>query len=183
MAELLPIVVLVMAGLVMPALITIYRLRIRNGGFDVSRRPGGVTIFRTDVGEITLDGTRLIVAPRRGPRREMPLGDVVGLRYTHASRPAFDEILVDFDLWDLSARWRDQIDWYGIAIVTTGGDIPVYLAGQLDRREPFMQWWFDWTEDVLSSLHLFQHLEERTLSVLTQLRAAFRAAGREVPLV
>lgn len=179
-SDVLPIVALLLYPIVA---FLVYRLRIRKGRSVVARHSNGESVFRTDLGRFTVTRDRLIVESVRGSRRDVPLAEIRGLRYSHSTRPAFEELIYGLDLSDLSARWRDRIEWYAIAVVTTGDDVPMFIAGQLERRGPYMQWWFDWTERTLAALHLYNDVETRALSVLNQLRAAFRAAGRTLPLV
>jgi hypothetical protein len=122
-----------------------YSGRIRKGRCSVRRSPAGESIIETDLGEFTLtrDG-RFLVRPAKGEPRAMPLAAVRRARFGYAARPdLLAELAHGFDLWDLSGRWRDRTEWYEIALVTAEGEIPLFVAGQLERREPFMQWWFD----------------------------------------
>ena len=70
-------------------------------------------------------------------------------------------------------------DW---SLVTVEGDIPLFVAGQLERREPFAEWWFDVVNDSLSQWGLRKDLHDESKLALDRVLAAFRSAGKTLPL-
>ncbi len=113
----------------------------------------------------------------------MPLAAVRAARFGYSARPdVLAELAYGFDIWDLSGRWRDRIEWYEIALVTVEGDIPLFVAGQLERREPFSEWWFDVVNDSLNQWGLRKDLHDESKLALDRVLAAFQSAGKLLPL-
>lgn len=126
--------------------------RVRMGRCSIRRSRAGESVIDTDLGQFTITGDgRLLVAPASGEPRSIPLAAVRAARFNYAAKPdVLAELAYGFAVWDLCEGWRDRTEWYEIALVTTVGEIPIFVAGQRERREPLLQWWFDLVNDSLS---------------------------------
>lgn len=169
----------VVAGVYLLAMV--FAGRLRGGRFRVHEGPNRATIT-TDVGRFALSPTAgFEVAGRLGP---IPLEGIRGLRYRYSSATG---LVVPDALGPeaaLSARpHRDHVDWYEIAVVTDADVVPVYVVGQLERREAVFAWWHRRLFRVLQRLHLINDAEAEARRVLEQLLETFRWAGKTLPLL
>ena len=158
--------------------------RVRMGRCAVSRGRAGDSVIETDLGRFTItrDG-QFVIARAGGESRAIPLAGVRAARFGYTATPdLLAEVTFGFNIWDLSGRWRDRTEWYEIAIVTSEGEVPLFMAGQLERREPFMEWWFDLVNDTLAQWGLREDVQETSRRALDQVVNAFRSHGKTLPL-
>lgn len=157
---------------------------LRFGRCTVRRDGSRRTAIETDLGRYTLDhNEQLRIEPVKGAAHSISLEHIRAIRFAYSERPAvLAELMFGFDAWDLFGRWRDRMEWYEVSLVTQTGDVPIYVVGQLERREPFAQWWFDLINGALERVHMRDDVHQRSLRVLDELRKAFSDAGRPLPL-
>jgi hypothetical protein len=179
--------VLVVVGiLVLGLLVLALMYRPRKGRFRVRGRGSRWLNFRTDFGEFTIDGANgLLIVFTRKARKAVKLADITRLHYSYREKEApLAEALRGWDIWDLSKEYRDVTGWFQIAAVLTDGErIPIYAIGQYEPKEPWSGRLFALEKGLLAKVGLFHDVEERSRSVLEELRAAFSAAGRPLGLL
>ncbi len=158
--------------------------RIRKGRCVVRRSAAGEPIIETDLGQFTLAGEgQLRIQSAQGDARAIPLTDVRAARFGYVAKPDLvAELAYGFDPWDLSGRWRDRTEWYEITLITVRGDVPLFIAGQLERREPFMQCWFDLINESLTQWGWRKDVHDESQQALDRVLAAFKSVGKPLPL-
>lgn len=161
-----------------------YAVRLQKGRFEIRHHGSDGVSILTDVGRFTLHPrATLQVSGLRGANQTLKLDDIRSLRFSHAEKAAIlAETFWGFDAWDISGQWLDGMNWYSISLVTATGDVPLYLVGQLERREPFAAWWFDFVNNMLEKLRLYEDVDERARRVLDEVLRVFRDAGKSLPL-
>ena len=157
---------------------------VRFGRCTVRRDGARRTAIETDLGRYTLDhNEQLRIEPVKGASHSISLAHIRAIRFAYSERPAaLAELMFGFDAWDVFGRWRDRLEWYELTLVTKTGDVPIYVVGQLERREPFAQWWFNLINGALERLQIRDDVHQRSLRVLDELRKAFADAGRPLPM-
>lgn len=158
--------------------------RVQKGRCAVRRSRSGESIIETDLGLFTITGDgRFVVTAVNGSARSLPLAAVRAARFSYVAKPnLLAELAFGFNLWDLFGRWEDRTEWYQIALVTSEGEIPLFVAGQLERREPFMRGWFEFVNESLAQWGLREDVHEKSRKALEQVVGVFRSAGKALPL-
>ena len=159
--------------------------QIRKGQFSIHGAATDLVEIRTDMGTFYLDSSsRALTVTALGQRGVVPFEEIRALRYGYKTEPAWlTELAFGFDLWDLFSHWTDQCEWYAISLVlTTGPEIPLYVAGQVERREPFLGWWYRILNGALQRVGIYEDVEGRSRAVLDEVLAAFASVGRQVRL-
>ncbi len=159
--------------------------RIRKGQFRIHRAATGAIEIQTDVGMFSVDpSARVLTVEVGGPRRAVSFNQIKALRYGYKTEPSWlTELAFGLDLWDLFPRWTDQCEWYAISLVVNEGpEIPLYVAGQVERREPGLGWWYATLNVLLQRIGLHDDVAERSRAVLNGLLAAFASEGHRLQL-
>ncbi len=99
-------------------------------------------MFKTDLGGFRFDkvNKRLVILCSSGKSKSVNFDELscIKYRYKESSAVLF-EYIRGFQLWDILPNYRDCFKWYYIVLTTIdGSEIPVFLVGQYEPREPIM---------------------------------------------
>ena len=159
--------------------------RIRKGQFSIQGAATDLVRIRTDVGTFSLNAaSRVLTVEVTGQRRNVPFNEIRAVRYGYKTEPAWlTELAFGIDLWDMFSRWTDQCEWYAISLVLVQEpEIPLYMAGQVERREPFLGWWYRILTGALQRVGMHEDVEGRSRAVLDEVLAAFVSVGHQLRL-
>jgi len=145
-----------------------------NGKFNVVRETPTSFSFQSRVGTYTVNAGSQSLSYVSGKNRgTLKLGDIKGLEYRVEQKHALlEEWFFGFDLTDFLSEYRDTIDWYSIAAVTSDGKrVPLYLSGQYQRREFLLEWYINIQAEVLLRLGLLKDIEAQSHKALDLIRS------------
>jgi hypothetical protein len=163
--------------------VAFYR-RIRKGRWRSHRTATGHTQFESDLGRFSIGRSgEFRIESVSGAPRTIALGHITAVRFAYEAKTSLSS-LAEFDIqrWEKFGAWSDQLDWYEIALVTQDGDVPIFVAGQLDRSLPLLTWLFAFANSLLERWRMVDDIHERSRSVLEDVVAAFREVGHPLPL-
>ena len=145
-----------------------------NGKFDVVRETPVSFSFQSRVGTYTVNSESQSLIYASGKNRgTLKLGEIKDLEYRVEERHALlEEWFFGFDLTDFLSEYRDTVEWYSIAAVTSDGKrVPLYLSGQYHPREFFLEWYINAQAEVLSRLGLLRDVEAQNRKALDLIRS------------
>jgi hypothetical protein len=133
-------------------------------------------VFSSNCGEFTLhhgSGTLAWIIDGRGASTK--LADIKGFDYLANDEADWaGEFLFGFDFTDLWGRYRDTVEWYEIAIVTSPqGRVPVFRSGRLQQREFLATWFFNLQERLLIAIGVLHDVERQARETLELLESRF----------
>ena len=160
--------------------------RPKKGRFKVLHRSSKQFRFATSLGEYTIDAFRscVTVHTRKG-NTSIPFSKISRLNYGLTKSAALvEEVLNDFDIWDMFNTYEDKNYWFAIdAVLSNGKKFPLYVVGQYEPREPLSEWWFTLQRGILASMGLFKPVDRISRDVLKQIQTAFSDAGKQLTLM
>jgi hypothetical protein len=158
--------------------------RLLKGTWRPHRSGTGLVWFDSDLGRFAFDHSGHLRAQAwHEPERVIPLAEVRGIRFAYARQTMVDQ-LAEFDL-EMKARsgLADELDRYDVVLVTTSGDVPVFVAGQLFRRVIGAAWLTDRATDLVARLGLIPAVEAHDRTVVDDLQRELAARGHPARLV
>ncbi len=153
------------------------------GLWRVRRTDTGLVWFDSDLGRFGFPHANTFAVQHRDqPERQIPLTQVVALRFSYQrleSREALEAVGVDFHL---RRHWPYQLDRYDVAAVTAAGDIPVFVAGQVFMVPPVGGRLVKLMVDWLDAWGFVPDVEPHARAVVDDLQHEFARRGHPVRL-
>ncbi len=156
--------------------------RIKKGMFKPSPGGQGRYRFRTDHGSFKIDREEKCLGLSSGQVVEkIPFDEISHIEYQYGKASSLLAELY-FDAPDPLMQ-VDKIGWYVVVVVTTGGrKIPLFSAGQLERREFLWNRINEIEKAILESVGLVKNLDLYSGGVLEQIEMALKRAGATISL-
>lgn len=172
-----------LAGAVLMSALAMGSQRVRRGRWEAHRPGTGLVWFESDVGRIAFDhGGQLRVAPLAGNELTFALTDVSAIRFSYAEHESL-EVLAQYDIgFNYRSGRADVLELYSVALVTRGGDVPVFEAGHAHAHLIGARWLTTVVEGMLDRLRMLPDVEAHARGVVVELQGEFAGRGHPVGL-
>ena len=109
----------------------------------------------------------------------MEANEIKGLKYGVNEKLDFvyEYFFRGFDIWDVLPGYRDRFHWYTLNLIKNdGGEIPIYMAGQYQPREPIMLFvrFEHWLLDIFG---LYNEVSAYSKNMLENIIRDFKSSG------
>jgi hypothetical protein len=112
----------------------------------------------------------------KGRSTVLPFAEIAGMEYrVHEHDALLQEFFFGFGLADWWARYRDTVEWFSIAIISTSGQrVLLYVSGQYTQREFLMEWYIELQTWLLTRLGVLVDVEAQSRAAMEEIRGLLK---------